>query len=225
MLAWAIWNARNKICFEDNQARPDHYKKDCYLRQNFFNDYKKPLEKLAFSTASLFLIGNYSSNIKTFVTAKWVFQKWLLFLLKIWFVLERSVPTRGVHGLGRVDFRPSLNPTRWRRVDKRVTRNRPPASIGRDGFLLGWGSGLFEWRSGRRWSCKIIAGAVKSSLESANHRWKMSKLIRYASKSPKSAPKSLKYDGNGRIWLNLTKYGWELARSPRIWAWFGRICM
>ena len=152
VLSWAIWNARNKICFEDNQARPDHYKKDCYLRQNFFNDYKKPLEKLAFSTASLFLIDNYSSNIKTFVTAKWVFQKWLLFLLKIWFVLERSVPTRGVHGSGRVDFRPSPNPTCQRQVDRRVTRNRPPASIGRDGFLLGWGSGLFEWRSGRRWS-------------------------------------------------------------------------
>ena len=31
-----------------------HYKKDCYLRRNFFYDYKKPLEKLAFSMASLF---------------------------------------------------------------------------------------------------------------------------------------------------------------------------
>ena len=31
-----------------------HYKKDCYLQRNFFDNYKKPLEKLAFSTASLF---------------------------------------------------------------------------------------------------------------------------------------------------------------------------
>ena len=30
------------------------YKKDCYLRRNFFDDYKKLLEKLAFTTASLF---------------------------------------------------------------------------------------------------------------------------------------------------------------------------
>ena len=33
---------------------PLHYKKDYYLRQNFFNGYRKPLEKLAFLIASLF---------------------------------------------------------------------------------------------------------------------------------------------------------------------------
>ena len=32
VLSWAIWNARNKIYFEDNQARLDHYEKNCYLR-------------------------------------------------------------------------------------------------------------------------------------------------------------------------------------------------
>ena len=31
-----------------------HYKKNCYLRRNFFDDYKKLSEKIAFSTASLF---------------------------------------------------------------------------------------------------------------------------------------------------------------------------
>ena len=54
VLSWAIWNARNKICFEDDQAQPDHYKNDCYLRRNLFDDYKMLLEKLAFSMASLF---------------------------------------------------------------------------------------------------------------------------------------------------------------------------
>ena len=36
------------------QSFHDHYKKYCYLRRNFFDNYKKPSKKLAFSTASLF---------------------------------------------------------------------------------------------------------------------------------------------------------------------------
>ena len=88
------------------------------------------------------------------------------------------------------------------------------------GMILGWG-GDRVCSSGDR----VIVGVAKSSLELQKHRRNLQIIAGSASKSPKSAPKSLKYDGNGRIWLNLTKYGWELARSPWIWAWFGRICM
>ena len=47
------------------------------------------------------------------------------------------VASRAVHGLGRVGFRLSLDPTRRCWVDGGGTRNRPPTSIGRVSFGFG----------------------------------------------------------------------------------------
>ena len=66
------------------------------------------------------------------------------------------VETSGVHGSGQVSLWPSSNPIDRCQVERRVTRNQPPASIGWVGFGFGWRSVLF----GR---FRVVPEAAKSS--------------------------------------------------------------
>ena len=127
---------------------------------------------------------------------------------------------RVVHRSSRIDFRPNLNLTCQRWVEGRGTWNRLSA-------LISWVSFEFRWCSGRfsRWRTSLEAANVTRICKKMvgwnlqNHLRNLQKLTRSASKSPKYTPN---YRESAGIWPDLAKshkYGWDLARSPWIWAW------
>ena len=114
--------------------------------------------------------------------------------------MNTTINSRGVHRSGWVGFRPSPNSTYWHRVERRMTRNRLPASNGRVGFGFGWRSSLFDW-------FRVVVGAAKSSPESA-----------------KSSSENVKthqiYIKIAEIYTKIAEICWEwpdLAKSHQLW--------
>ena len=125
---------------------------------------------------------------------------------------------RGVHRSGPVNFRPSPNPTRWCRVERRVTRNRPSASICRVGFGFRWRSSMFDQFRVIVWVAKSSSEFAKSSLENVKTQQICIKITEICTK--------------------IVEICWEwpdLAKSHQIWlrtrwissdlSWFRQICI